>query len=143
MPGTMHVIDAGLPQSGSGDLTERVNALENYLYMLLEELRYLLRNLSIQENVNSASLEKYTAEITNPEESNGTPRDMTAARLTAEEIIAQRSIQTPVLAAGGFRTDGSYTFLTPNEGLLLGGMVYGDTLPQDNTPGRLFFKKAT
>lgn len=139
----MHMIDAGLPQDRSGDLAERVAALEDYLYQLLEELRYLLRNLDLQQNVNSASLEKYTKEITDPEPEDTAPRNMTAAKLTADEITALKSILTPILSAGGLRADGYFINLDPSYGLILGSAVYGDTLPQGNVAGRLFFKRVT
>lgn len=40
------MIDAGLPRFSGGESTEeKVSAIQNYLFMLLEELRYLLRHL--------------------------------------------------------------------------------------------------
>ncbi|MBR4703233.1 MAG: hypothetical protein IKO91_05255 [Oscillospiraceae bacterium] len=46
MPDSMHMIDAGLPRwNGSESTEEKVSAIQNYLFMLLEELRYLLRHL--------------------------------------------------------------------------------------------------
>lgn len=150
MPDSMHVIDAGLPKGrDDADLTERVDAIENYLYMLIDELRYLLRNLSMQENVNSASLEQYTESVTNPaDDSDSIPRDMKARTLTAEKVVATASMSTPSLSASSLSAnsifaDIEYARITPGLALLLNGAVYGDTLPAYPMNGRIFFKRAT
>ncbi len=47
MPDSMHLIDAGLPRwNGEESSEEKLDRIQNYLFMLLEELRYLLRHLS-------------------------------------------------------------------------------------------------
>lgn len=145
MPDSMHVIDVGLPKSrDNADLTERVDVIENYLYMLIDELRYLLRNLSMQENVNSASLEQYTESVTNPaDDSDSIPRDMKARTLTAERIVATTSVTTTILNANALSADEEYARISPGLALLLNGAVYGDTLPAYPMNGRIFFKRAT
>ena len=58
MPDSMHMIDAGLPRWSGGESTEeKVEAIQNYLFMLLEELRYLLRHLGA-ENFTRAGAEE-------------------------------------------------------------------------------------
>ena len=65
MPSSMHMIDAGLPQFTGTERTEdKVAAIQNYLFMLLEELRYVLQNLGT-ENFNSAELDGLKTEIRN------------------------------------------------------------------------------
>lgn len=49
MPDSMHLLDAGLPRfKGSESTEDKVAAIQNYLYMLLEELRYILRHLGAE-----------------------------------------------------------------------------------------------
>ena len=56
MPDRMHMIDTGFPNfSGYEKTEEKVEAIQNYLFMLLEELRFLLRNLDA-DNFNDAGL---------------------------------------------------------------------------------------
>ena len=56
MPDRMHLIDTGFPNfSGYEKTEEKVEAIQNYLFMLLEELRFLLRNLD-GDNFNDAGL---------------------------------------------------------------------------------------
>lgn len=42
--------------SGEGSTNEKLTAIQNYLFQLLEALRYTLRNLSMEENFNQAEL---------------------------------------------------------------------------------------
>ena len=57
MPDRMHTLETGLPSfSGYEETEEKVDALQNYLFMLLEELRYLLRHLDA-ENFSESGLE--------------------------------------------------------------------------------------
>ena len=57
MPDRMHALETGLPSfSGYEETEEKVNALQNYLYMLMEELRYLLRHLDA-ENFSESGIE--------------------------------------------------------------------------------------
>lgn len=46
MPDRMHTLDTGYPNFSGMERTEdKVTAIQNYLFMLMEELRYLLRHL--------------------------------------------------------------------------------------------------
>ena len=52
MPSNFLAIDTGVPDlGGGGSVEDKLRATQNYLYMLLENLRYVLRNLS-PENFN-------------------------------------------------------------------------------------------
>ena len=63
MPGEMRTIDAGLPRFTGAESTEdKVNAIQNYLFMLQEELHYVLHNLS-EENINENSLKELKKDI--------------------------------------------------------------------------------
>lgn len=54
MPGSMHIIDSGLPRWSSQQTTkERTEHLHDYLIMLVDELRYVLRHLG-KENFSQA-----------------------------------------------------------------------------------------
>lgn len=56
MPSGMQMIDGGLPRFGNNESTEeKVEAIQNYLFMLMEELHYVLHNLG-KENINANSL---------------------------------------------------------------------------------------
>lgn len=65
MPNGTHLLDAGFPSfTGQESTAEKLDRIQNYLFQLLEELRYLLRNLST-ENFNSAGLDGLITEIGN------------------------------------------------------------------------------
>ena len=56
MPDRMHMLDTGYPNfSGYEKTSEKVDAIQNYLFMLLEELRFLLRNLDL-DNFNEQGI---------------------------------------------------------------------------------------
>ncbi len=63
MPDRMHMIDTGCPNfSGYEKTEETVEAIQNYLFMLLEELRFLLRNLDA-DNFNDAGLADFAEKL--------------------------------------------------------------------------------
>lgn len=63
MPGNVLTADMALPDLQQYDTVERkLTALENYLLLLLENLRYTLRNLST-ENFNDAALSAFVKEL--------------------------------------------------------------------------------
>lgn len=65
MPNGMQMLDSGLPQfTGTENTADKVSAIQNYLFMLLEQLRYVLNNLG-KENFNSTELESLKTEIKN------------------------------------------------------------------------------
>ena len=58
MPSTFSVLDTGLPAFTGGETTEqKVAALYDYTFMLLENLRYILRNLS-SDNFTDSGVEE-------------------------------------------------------------------------------------
>lgn len=58
MPSNLLAADTGMPDlGGNGSVEDKLNAIQNYLYLLLENLRYTLRNLGA-ENFNSSELEQ-------------------------------------------------------------------------------------
>lgn len=62
MPDRMHMLDTGYPNfSGYEKTSEKVDAIQNYLFMLLEELRFLLRNLDL-DNFNEQGIKDLAAE---------------------------------------------------------------------------------
>ena len=67
MPDRMHTLDTGFPDfSGYEDTEDKVDAIRNYLYMLMEELRYLLRHLDAGNFTESglAELAQAAAKVT-------------------------------------------------------------------------------
>lgn len=58
MPNAFMSLDSGFPVfTGTESTEEKLGRIHNYLYMLLEHLRYILRNLGM-ENFNTAELQK-------------------------------------------------------------------------------------
>lgn len=63
MPSGMQMIDGGLPRFWNNESTEeKVDAIQNYLFMLMEELHYVLHNLG-EENINDNSLKELKNDI--------------------------------------------------------------------------------
>lgn len=90
MPDSMHILDAGLPRfKGTESTEDRVAAIQNYLYMLLEELRYLLRHLG-KENFDEASLTELTDSI---------------AEAAADSDVFQTVIANTVIANSFYTTE--------------------------------------
>lgn len=64
MPTEFAALDTGFPSFTGRESTEqKVTALHNYVFMLLENLRYLLRNLSPEANFNEADRKAWEEEI--------------------------------------------------------------------------------
>ena len=60
MPGNFLQADVSYPDLSKYDSTEaKLTAIQNYLFLLLENLRYTLRNLSMEDNFNQAELSKW------------------------------------------------------------------------------------
>ena len=67
MPDRMHILDTGFPNFTGYESTEdKLDAIRNYLYLLIEELRYLLRHLDAGNFTESglAELAEAAAEVT-------------------------------------------------------------------------------
>ena len=65
MPSNLMMSDSSFPQFTGETTEEKVNKIQNYLYMLLEQLRYSLGNISM-DNMNSSDLESLAGYITKP-----------------------------------------------------------------------------
>ena len=66
MPNSMLDIDTNFPTFTEGQSTDaKLASVQNYLYMLVEQLRYSLRNLDLT-NWNSSALAGFTGSITGP-----------------------------------------------------------------------------
>lgn len=66
MPGSIFAADIGFPSFEAGESTERrLDTVTNYLYMLLEQLRYTLANIG-RENINDTAFADMSEVITHP-----------------------------------------------------------------------------
>ncbi|MBR7056057.1 MAG: hypothetical protein IKI17_03095 [Oscillospiraceae bacterium] len=60
MPGNLLQAELGYPElSRYGSTDEKLTAIQNYLFLLLENLRYTLRNLSMEDNFNQSDLGRW------------------------------------------------------------------------------------
>ncbi|WP_294475961.1 gp58-like family protein [uncultured Intestinimonas sp.] len=93
MPSSLLAADTGFPQlTGEQSADEKFNLITNYLYMLLEQLRYALSNLG-RENFNDAAFDQIAGIITDPisihlEDVEGHVADLS---LTAERLSIRMS----------------------------------------------------
>lgn len=64
MPGNLMMMDAGFPHlSEDEDAREGLRKVQNYLFMLLEQLRYTLQNLTLADNFNENELNGFIDKI--------------------------------------------------------------------------------
>lgn len=90
MPGIMSNLDTGLPRfTGTESTEDKISAIQNYLFVFLEELRYVLRNLGT-ENFNDASLKELTDGIAGDVEK--TVGTLIADNIKADTIITNTFI---------------------------------------------------
>lgn len=86
-------IDAGFPAfTGEESTEEKISAIQNYMYMLVEQLRYTLHNLDLA-NMNAAAVSQFTRTLTDPiyaaiQDADG---NLTQLAVTAEGIAARVS----------------------------------------------------
>lgn len=88
MPSNILTTDTSFPRLTKQQSTdEKFSVVTNYLYMLLEQLRYTLANLGLQ-NFNQAEFDKISGIITDPvyAELENTNGDLTQLKLTAEGL---------------------------------------------------------
>ena len=92
MPGAFASLDTGFPNlSGNGSTDDKLRAIQDYLYQLLEQLRYSMNNLGA-ENFNENSLKEITDKITEP--------------IKAEIVDVERGLTTLIeITAEGVRLD--------------------------------------
>lgn len=101
MPSNWLYIDTNFPTfTGEEETEEKVSSIQNYLFMLVEQLRYSLRNLDLK-NMNPAAVERFTGTITEPiygriedAEGNITQLGITAKGLAAKISDAEGNINS-------------------------------------------------
>ena len=102
MPDRMHILETGLPSfSGYEETEEKVDALRNYLFMLMEELRYLLRHLDA-ENFSESGLETLAESVA--EAAGGISGQALTAETLMEALYAKYGLVAD-LEADRLRTD--------------------------------------
>lgn len=93
MPSNWLYIDTNFPTfTGEESANEKINTIQNYMYMLVEQLRYSLRNLDLG-NMNQTAVKQYEAYLTEPiyariEDTDG---NVTQLQATAQGLSAQIS----------------------------------------------------
>ncbi len=93
MPSNWLYIDTNFPTfTGEENTEEKVATIQNYLFMLVEQLRYSLHNLDTR-NMNQTALNAFTRELTEPiygriEDAEG---NLTELAVTAQGIAARVS----------------------------------------------------
>lgn len=93
MPTDLLTTDINFPKYKSDKkLPDRVDEMQNYLYMLLEQLRYTLGNLDMR-NFNQDALSKFSGTITEPllARLEGTEGELTAFQVALGQIASQVS----------------------------------------------------
>lgn len=108
MPSNWLYIDSNFPTfTGDENLKEQVTTIQNYMYMLVEQLRYTLHNLDLS-NMNEAAVDDWENAITEPiyihlEDSDEriTQLAITAAGLSARMEDAEGNITTLQATATG------------------------------------------
>ncbi|WP_297232209.1 hypothetical protein [uncultured Flavonifractor sp.] len=111
MPSNWLYIDTNFPTfTGEENTEEKVTTIQNYMFMLVEQLRYSLRNLDLS-NMNKTAVERYETTLTEP----------IYARIENEEgNVAQLALTAAALGLRLNDVEGNVTSLTATaEGLSL------------------------
>jgi hypothetical protein len=89
-------------------LEEKVGIIQNYLFVLLEQVRYSFRNIDLRRNVNQASLAEFSQSVEGPiyrrfEDTDGRLSELAvnAAGLAARVSSAEGEISSLALTAQG------------------------------------------
>ena len=101
-------IDTNFPTfTGEESTEEKVTTIQNYMFMLVEQLRYSLHNLDLK-NMNGAAVEQFKNELTEPiyariedDEGNLSQLALTAHDLAARMSDAEGNITTLQVTAQG------------------------------------------
>ena len=101
MPSNWLYIDTNFPTfTGEESLKDQVTTIQNYMYMLVEQLRYTLHNLDLS-NMNATAVDRFETALTEPiyialedEEERITQLSITAAGLSARMSDAEGNITT-------------------------------------------------
>lgn len=110
MPTAFQLVETSFPQPDNKNTEQKIDGIYDYLFILLEQLRYTLFNLDTS-NMNSAALDGFLQNITEPiyaqiEDSEGRINQLgvTAAGLQARMSSAEGSITTLTATANGLQT---------------------------------------
>lgn len=91
MPSNWLCIDTNFPTfTGEESVNEKIDTIQNYMYMLVEQLRYSLHNLDLT-NMNQTAVKQYESYLTDPiysriEDSEGNINEL---QLTAEGLAGR------------------------------------------------------
>ena len=97
MPANWLFVDTQFPSfTGQENLKEQVRTIQDYMYLLVEQLRYTLHNLDLT-NMNDAAVDEYTEMITEPILAQIEDADGNIARLE----LSQAGLQTQVQSQAG------------------------------------------
>ena len=109
MPSNWLYIDTNFPTfTGEENTEEKVTTIQNYMFMLVEQLRYSLHNLDLS-NMNKTAVERYETSLTEP---------IYARIEDGEENIAELALTAAGLALRLNDAEGNITSLTATaEGL--------------------------
>lgn len=108
MPSNWLYIDTNFPTfTGEESPNEKITTIQNYMYMLVEQLRYTLHNLDLS-NMNQTAVQKYETSITEPiyariedDEENTAQLALTAAALGLRLTDAEKNITSLTATAEG------------------------------------------
>lgn len=108
MPSNWLYIDTNFPAfTGEESANEKISTIQNYLYMLVEQLRYTLHNLDLT-NMNQAAVMQYEKDLTEPiyariadTDGNVTDLQVTAKGLAARVTDAEGNITGLKVTASG------------------------------------------
>ena len=125
MPSNWLYIDSNFPTfTGEENLKEQVTTIQNYMYMLVEQLRYTLHNLDLS-NMNEAAVDDWENAITEPiyihlEDSDERITQLAITAAEAETFAAEERKLVEKFAAkdedGNIRVaQGRFTFRAPGE----------------------------
>lgn len=109
MPSNWLYIDTNFPTfTGEEDTEEKVTTIQNYMFMLVEQLRYSLHNLDLS-NMNKTAVDRYETSLTEP---------IYARIEDGEENVAELALTAAGLALRLNDAEGNITSLTATaEGL--------------------------
>ena len=103
MPSNWLYIDTNFPTfTGEEDTEEKVTTIQNYMFMLVEQLRYSLHNLDLS-NMNKTAVDRYETSLTEP---------IYARIEDGEENVAELALTAAGLALRLNDAEGNITSLT-------------------------------
>ena len=118
MPSNWLYIDTMFPTfTGEEDLEEKVTTIQDYMFMLVEQLRYTLHNLDLS-NMNAAAVNQWEETITEPlyVRIEGTEGQITQLAITQDGMAGQISDAEGNITALQATAQGLDTRITSAEG---------------------------